>query len=621
MKKITLAIITTLLFVSSVNAFTVNNSLSDQINAFDGTAIRGEQLELDQSGLIAQKLFINPHFPTWRDMYLSTSDGIYINRQYNASWSKHDSLSELFPKGLTEIKFDGKYSTNLMMLAYDKSKIYMSYNNGDSWTDVTPEINEDILFADFGPNYSQNNQLYFITESGLYRKSMASGSVTRLIESTSPSSVKNFRYVRTNPSDSVFYVVNGDTLLKTENFGSSWLEKKFDSPIKDFEIKQKTLTSGHLMVLTDDNKIHYSTTGLSFFDFDLPPEISQIYSVDYIILTDLGFYITYTDGTSWSHLDYDSSYVSAISDYDFVLDGSQKSFYVTNGGTLYRDYDLTDEFKNYMSGVDTTTSYITEGTATSKNLLTEQFADNYSIVEATLSADGDLNSGTMDFYMTADGENYESVELGVKHTFLNPGHDLRWKVEMSGADSSVTPVLREVTVDYGMEEGCAGFSDVAVDDPHCPAIKYVKAQGIFEGYPDGTFGIDTEINRAETVKVITEGFNYKISSDNNGDLGFSDVEIGLWYMPYLNTAKTAGIIEGYPDGTFRPGDTVNYVEMMKIFLETAGAELADSAEGSAWYQTYVDYATENGLVVYEDFGAGMKRADVAELFYEYPGTT
>lgn len=618
MKKLSLAIITTLLFVSSVNAFTVNNSLSNQINAFDGTAIRGEQLELDQSGLIAQKLFINPHFPTWRDMYLSTSDGIYINRQYNASWSKHDSLSELFPNGLTEIKFDGKYSTNLMMLAYDAKKVYMSYNNGDSWTDVTPETDEDILFADFGPNYSQNSQLYFITENGLYRKNMSSGSVTQLVESTSPGSVKNFRYVRTNPSDSVFYIVNGNTLLKTENYGSSWLKEEFDSPIKDFEIKQKTATSGHLMVLTDDNKIHYSTTGLTFFDLDLPEEITQVYAVDYIILTDKGLYITYNDGTSWSHLDYDSSYVSAISDYDFALDGSQKSLFITNDGKLYKDYDLTEELADYTNGLDNDTAYASSGTAVSANLLdlnTEQFDSSYYVTKAMLEADGDLNEQTMDFYMTADGENWEPVEPGIKHTFEYPGRVLKWKVEMSTTDTSVTPVLREVSVDFGMD-GCAGFSDVAVDDPLCPAIEYVKAQGIFSGYPDGTFGADLEINRAETVKVITEGFNYDILPET--DLNFSDVEPGAWYMPYLNTAKTAGIIEGYPDGTFRPADTVNYAEMIKIFLETAGVETTESI--GPWYQGYIDYATANGLTVYEDPGAEMKRGDVAQLFYEYLGT-
>ena len=174
-------------------------------------------------------------------------------------------------------------------------------------------------------------------------------------------------------------------------------------------------------------------------------------------------------------------------------------------------------------------------------------------------------------------------------------------------------------VDFGMEEmeGCAGFSDIAFDDPYCPAIEYVKDQEIFSGYPDGTFGADLEINRAETVKVITEGFSVEMLEDDGTDLGFSDVETGAWYMEYLNTAKTAEIIEGYSDGTFRPAETVNYVEMMKIFIETADVQLTEPAAGDAWYQHYIDYATTNDLLVYEDVNADMKRADVAQLFYDW----
>jgi hypothetical protein len=220
--------------------------------------------------------------------------------------------------------------------------------------------------------------------------------------------------------------------------------------------------------------------------------------------------------------------------------------------------------------------------------------------------------------MTADGVNWEEVELDVSHTFANPGTDLMWRVTMSTTDTSVTPVLREVHVDYGVNEldGCAGFTDVLVDDPHCPALSYVKSNGIFGGYPDGTFKPDQEINRAETVKVISEGFDLTILEDDGTNLGFSDVEIGAWYMGYLKTAVDELVIEGYPDGTYKPSQTVNYVEMLKIFFETADVEIPDAAEGE-WYQKYVDYANANNLVSYDDVAAGMKRVDVAELFYQW----
>jgi hypothetical protein len=208
---------------------------------------------------------------------------------------------------------------------------------------------------------------------------------------------------------------------------------------------------------------------------------------------------------------------------------------------------------------------------------------------------------------------------GELHEFEFPGTSLKWKAEFVTSDPSVTPTISDISIEYDFTEvtQCVGFTDVAVDDPNCDVLSYVKSEGIFTGYLEGSFKPDEPINRAEVVKVITEGFDYTILEDPGDDLGFSDVIIGEWYMPYLYTAKEAGIIEGYPDGTYKPEQTVNYVEMMKIFLETANVEFSEATEDVAWYQKYVNYAKTSGLVIYEDFAEGMKRIDVAKLFYKW----
>ncbi|MBN1495009.1 S-layer homology domain-containing protein [Candidatus Peregrinibacteria bacterium] len=610
-------------FITSANAFIVNKTLADQVDTFENTVLDDENVVLDKTGLILKNLFINPNFPTERDMYLSTESGVYLNRQYNADFNLHTGLTQLFPNGFTEIKFEGTYSVTGIMLAYDKSKIYVSNNRGDTWIDETPVISEDILFANFGPKYAQNQQIYFITSSGLYRMNASTLAVAKLVTSTEPGSVKNFRFIPTQSIDDIFYVVNGDTLLKTENYGSTWIEHKFSAKIRDFEIKQKTLTSGHLMVLTEGNEIFYATDGMNFYKLTLPAEITTISAVDYIILTNAGFYITYNNGETWTKLNYPSSYTSIAKDYDFVVDGNSKSLYLINGNTLYRDTDLNEVFNEYMSGLDATEIYKASGTVISKNLLDlndEQFAENYIVEDAFITSTGELNGQTIEFFLTADGINWEPVNVGIQHTFENKGRDLRWKAVLSTTNAAVTPILKTVSVDFGLEKlsGCAGFPDINVDDPRCPAIEYVKKQGIFIGYPDGNFQPDNAINRAETVKVIIEGFNTPMTVADGTNLGFSDVEIDSWYMGYLKTAKQNGIIEGYPDGTFKPSETVIYVEMLKIFFEGAGVTIQeDAAAGTAWYQKYVDYASSNNLIPYNDVSAPMKRADVAQLFYEW----
>ena len=48
----------------------------------------------------------------------------------------------------------------------------------------------------------------------------------------------------------------------------------------------------------------------------------------------------------------------------------------------------------------------------------------------------------------------------------------------------------------------ASFPDLSQEHVHADAILYVQSQGIVQGYPDGTFRPDKKINRAEFTKVI-----------------------------------------------------------------------------------------------------------------------
>ncbi|MBU1445847.1 S-layer homology domain-containing protein, partial [Patescibacteria group bacterium] len=196
-----------------------------------------------------------------------------------------------------------------------------------------------------------------------------------------------------------------------------------------------------------------------------------------------------------------------------------------------------------------------------------------------------------------------------------------------GEDSAVG----DITISFNDGSLCQGFTDIAFDDPLCPAITYVKDQGIFQGYPDGSFRPYDVINRVETVKVILEGFSIPLLGDNGTNLGFSDVIIGEWYMTYLRTAKDALIVEGYEDGTFRPTNQVNRVELLKVFLETSDENMDAVTVGNdpypdtpkdQWYILYVQFAKDHALVDTDALGnfnpaEGMKRGDVATLFYRF----
>jgi len=121
--------------------------------------------------------------------------------------------------------------------------------------------------------------------------------------------------------------------------------------------------------------------------------------------------------------------------------------------------------------------------------------------------------------------------------------------------------------------GFVSFYDVPDDHPNMVAIDYVQDEGIVDGYDDGSYKPDQTINRAEFTKIIVEAwFEVEDDSTDSSDLEFTDVE-DAWYVPYIRTAQAEGLIDGYDDGTFKPADEINFVEAAKIISEASGASM------------------------------------------------
>jgi len=115
------------------------------------------------------------------------------------------------------------------------------------------------------------------------------------------------------------------------------------------------------------------------------------------------------------------------------------------------------------------------------------------------------------------------------------------------------------------------FSDVNLDTPNAEAIAYLKEQGIIGGYPDGSFKPTQSLNRAELLKILVEGKG--ITPDAGLTNCFPDVK-NEWFAKYVCYAKEQGWIAGYPDGTFRPSSNVNKVEAIKMLLEVFNVDTA-----------------------------------------------
>lgn len=121
----------------------------------------------------------------------------------------------------------------------------------------------------------------------------------------------------------------------------------------------------------------------------------------------------------------------------------------------------------------------------------------------------------------------------------------------------------------------AGFSDVNKEDRFYKEIMYLTNESIISGYSNGTFQPQGDINRAQAAIMIGRALGYDGSQQKTK---FKDVHGGA--SGYIASLASEGIINGYPDGTFRPNNIVNRAEMA-IFLNRAF--VTSEVEGSEYF--------------------------------------
>ncbi len=166
-----------------------------------------------------------------------------------------------------------------------------------------------------------------------------------------------------------------------------------------------------------------------------------------------------------------------------------------------------------------------------------------------------------------------------------------------------------------------GFSDVNEDSEHYDAITFLEERGIVSGYPDGSFGVDDEVNRVEALYMILQSsVSYRTASIEFPYADFWDIDTDAWYYDSLAEAVSYGIAAGNPDGSFDPGRFVNKVEFLKMLLLAFEIDVS-AHEGDEWYSGYLGYARTVGLV-YPNMENDLEpsvyltRGDCAEILYK-----
>ncbi|NIA02283.1 MAG: hypothetical protein GWP15_02785 [Nitrospirae bacterium] len=159
------------------------------------------------------------------------------------------------------------------------------------------------------------------------------------------------------------------------------------------------------------------------------------------------------------------------------------------------------------------------------------------------------------------------------------------------------------------------FTDVDTSHMYFAAVDYVEGEGIVDGYSDGSYKPDDDINRAEFTKIIIEAtFEDSEIEDCSPGTIFSDITADQWYENYVCVAANNGIINGYDDGTFKGADKINFVEAAKIIV--IGFDY-DVVEGEQWYEGYVNVLQDNNYIpsTIDALSKQITRGEMAEMIW------
>ncbi len=121
------------------------------------------------------------------------------------------------------------------------------------------------------------------------------------------------------------------------------------------------------------------------------------------------------------------------------------------------------------------------------------------------------------------------------------------------------------------------FSDVSEDYAHFNSISTLHAKDIINGFPDGTFKPSQDVTRGQAAKMIASAFQLTTTDMTVENPNFKDVDSSSPFYKAIVTLVNLGVVQGYEDDTFRPDDTITRGQMAIMVAEAAGL----TAEGKS----------------------------------------
>lgn len=120
------------------------------------------------------------------------------------------------------------------------------------------------------------------------------------------------------------------------------------------------------------------------------------------------------------------------------------------------------------------------------------------------------------------------------------------------------------------------------------AISTLAEKGVVNGYPDGTFKPDQAITRAEFAKLVSKTFGYTATTQAK----FDDVSSEYWASGFINAVSEKKIMNAFSDGNFKPDQTMNRAQVATMISRILNMDKKEENYGE-WAASFTDVPADH----------------------------
>ncbi|NLW48989.1 MAG: S-layer homology domain-containing protein [Firmicutes bacterium] len=119
-------------------------------------------------------------------------------------------------------------------------------------------------------------------------------------------------------------------------------------------------------------------------------------------------------------------------------------------------------------------------------------------------------------------------------------------------------------------------------------IQNLADQEVINGYPDGTFKPDQAVTRAELSKMLSKALGYQpVTGSKYPDIG------PHWAAPYMNAMAEAKVMNSFNDGNFQPEKAVNRAQLTTFIARVLNLAKPEEKFGQDWPASFVDVSNDH----------------------------